>query len=42
MAKLPAVPQSAVNPDQMAMRAEMMFTRFNRSAKRAIGMPRKV
>ena len=42
MAKLVAVPQRAVNPDQMTIAAVMMLTLENRSARRAIGIPRVV
>ncbi len=34
------MPQSAVINDQRAMQMEMMLTRLDRSARRAIGMPR--
>ena len=40
--KLGAMPQSAVNPDQIVMQIAITLTRLTRSAIRAIGTPRIV
>ena len=42
MAKLAARPQAMVKPDQTTRAIEMIETRFQRSAKRAMGTPNSV